>query len=237
MVGEDPESKVYVRNKSKACNEAGIAYEEFLLDENSSMEELLKVIKELNERKIIGGKLKWDNITREELEELYKKYSDNIIAELYGVSKSQVKYKRDKWNIKLRNYSIDNFLSSDEFKIILKELNQKSKKRLLNKDNFDDISIALTHYLFRNGPVEDMHSEGKLSQEDMKTLNKFMVNRISGLLKTINDGDWLTLESLFNYYKRFGIDWDKPIPDTEEMNYFSYRNKIKRGIESEKYNI
>ncbi len=71
----------------------------------------------------------------------------------------------------------------------------------------------------------------------MKTLNKFMVNRISGLLKTINDGDWLTLESLFNYYKRFGIDWDKPIPDTEEMNYFSYRNKIKRGIESEKYNI
>ncbi len=193
--------------------------------------------KELNERKIIGGKLKWDNITREELEELYKKYSDNIIAELYGVSKSQVKYKRDKWNIKLRNYSIDNFLSSDEFKIILKELNQKSKKRLLNKDNFDDISIALTHYLFRNGPVEDMHSEGKLSQEDMKTLNKFMVNRISGLLKTINDGDWLTLESLFNYYKRFGIDWDKPIPDTEEMNYFSYRNKIKRGIESEKYNI
>lgn len=193
--------------------------------------------KELNERKSIGGKLKWDNITREELEELYKKYSDNIIAELYGVSKSQVKYKRDKWNIKLRNYSIDNFLSSDEFKIILKELNQKSKKRLLNKDNFDDISIALTHYLFRNGPVEDMHSEGKLSQEDMKTLNKFMVNRISGLLKTINDGDWLTLESLFNYYKRFGIDWDKPIPDTEEMNYFSYRNKIKRGIESEKYNI
>lgn len=55
MVGEDPASKVYVRNKSKACNEAGIAYEEFLLDENSSMEELLKVIKELNERKDIHG--------------------------------------------------------------------------------------------------------------------------------------------------------------------------------------
>ena len=30
MVGEDPASKVYVRNKSKACMDAGIEYEEFL---------------------------------------------------------------------------------------------------------------------------------------------------------------------------------------------------------------
>ena len=31
MVGEDPASKVYVKNKSKACNEVGIEFEEFLL--------------------------------------------------------------------------------------------------------------------------------------------------------------------------------------------------------------
>lgn len=31
MVGEDPASKVYVRNKSNACNEVGIKYEEYLL--------------------------------------------------------------------------------------------------------------------------------------------------------------------------------------------------------------
>lgn len=55
MVGEDPASKVYVRNKSKACQDTGIAYEEFLLNENASMDELLKVIKELNERKDIHG--------------------------------------------------------------------------------------------------------------------------------------------------------------------------------------
>ena len=51
MVGEDPASKVYVRNKSKACHDTGIEYEEFWLNENISMDELLKVIKELNERK------------------------------------------------------------------------------------------------------------------------------------------------------------------------------------------
>lgn len=55
MVGEDPASKVYVRNKSKACLNTGIEYEEFLLDENTSMEKLLNVIKELNERKDIHG--------------------------------------------------------------------------------------------------------------------------------------------------------------------------------------
>jgi len=55
MVGEDPASKVYVRNKSKACNEVGIDYEEFILDENIDMDELLGLIKKLNERQDIHG--------------------------------------------------------------------------------------------------------------------------------------------------------------------------------------
>lgn len=29
MVGDNPASKVYVRNKSKACEEVGIEYQEF----------------------------------------------------------------------------------------------------------------------------------------------------------------------------------------------------------------
>lgn len=48
MVGEDPGSKVYVRNKSIACNELGIDYEEHLLSENTTMEELLELIDKLN---------------------------------------------------------------------------------------------------------------------------------------------------------------------------------------------
>lgn len=55
MVGEDPASKVYVRNKSKACNEVGIEYEEFILNENIEMDELLRVIETLNNRKDIHG--------------------------------------------------------------------------------------------------------------------------------------------------------------------------------------
>lgn len=55
MVGNDLASKVYVRNKNKACEEIGIEYEEFLLDEETTMEELLNVIDNLNKNQNIDG--------------------------------------------------------------------------------------------------------------------------------------------------------------------------------------
>lgn len=55
MVGEDKASKVYVRNKSKACDEIGIEYEEFLLPDNIKMAELIQLIKKLNNRNDIHG--------------------------------------------------------------------------------------------------------------------------------------------------------------------------------------
>jgi len=36
MVGNDSASAVYVRNKSKACNETGIEFEEYLLPEETT---------------------------------------------------------------------------------------------------------------------------------------------------------------------------------------------------------
>ena len=55
MVGNDPASKVYVRNKSIACGEVGIEYEEYLLDEDTTMEELLGLIDKLNKDKSVNG--------------------------------------------------------------------------------------------------------------------------------------------------------------------------------------
>lgn len=55
MVGDDGASKIYVRNKSKACEELGIEYEEFLLDENTTQQQLLQLINKLNERKDVHG--------------------------------------------------------------------------------------------------------------------------------------------------------------------------------------
>lgn len=55
MVGDDKASKIYVKNKSKACEEVGIEYEEYLLNEDISMENLLKVIDKLNDREDIDA--------------------------------------------------------------------------------------------------------------------------------------------------------------------------------------
>lgn len=55
MVGDNPASKVYVRNKSRACEEIGIEYEEYLLKDNISQQELDDLIKELNNKKDING--------------------------------------------------------------------------------------------------------------------------------------------------------------------------------------
>lgn len=57
MVGDDKASKVYVKNKNKACEEVGIEFEEFLLPEQTNQQELMELIKELNERKDINGML------------------------------------------------------------------------------------------------------------------------------------------------------------------------------------
>ena len=55
LVGEDKASKIYVKNKTKACIELGIEFEEILLEENIQMEDLLKIIKDLNNREDIHG--------------------------------------------------------------------------------------------------------------------------------------------------------------------------------------
>ena len=55
MVGNDSSSKIYVKNKSKACEEVGIEFEEFLLDEETTQEELENLIEELNKNEGIHG--------------------------------------------------------------------------------------------------------------------------------------------------------------------------------------
>ena len=55
MVGSDKASEIYVRNKSRACEEIGIEFEEFLLDEETTQKELIDLIENLNVRDDIHG--------------------------------------------------------------------------------------------------------------------------------------------------------------------------------------
>lgn len=55
MVGDNNASKVYVKNKSKACDEVGIEFEEYLLGEETKQEELIELINKLNKDNTITG--------------------------------------------------------------------------------------------------------------------------------------------------------------------------------------
>lgn len=55
MVGENPASAVYVRNKVRACKEVGITSIERRLPQSCSDEELLEVIRMLNEDPCVDG--------------------------------------------------------------------------------------------------------------------------------------------------------------------------------------
>lgn len=55
MVGDNAASKVYVKNKSKACNEVGVEYEEYFLNANTTQKELIDLIRKLNEDTSVNG--------------------------------------------------------------------------------------------------------------------------------------------------------------------------------------
>ena len=55
QVGKDPASSVYVGNKKKACEYIGIRSLAYELEENTSEDELLALIEELNKREDVNG--------------------------------------------------------------------------------------------------------------------------------------------------------------------------------------
>lgn len=94
------------------------------------------------------------------------------------------------------------------------ELNAEAKQSIMSMDMLTPISKAITHFAFRNGPVEDMHADGKLSDKDMMVLNKFMVNRMAYVFSLIINEKWAEFEFLIEQTDRFyGHEWDDPVPD------------------------
>lgn len=162
--------------------------------------------------------LSWDDVGEAELRRLYydKRLSDGQIADLFNISRGKISYKRKKFGISIKDQIREELIGQRGE--LYNKLNAEFKERLLSRENIDAVAKAITHFAFRNGPVEDMHSNDQLTQNDMKTLNKYMVNRIAGLLTAIADQKWLHLEALFSCYQFYGTEWDKAEPDIEEID-------------------
>jgi methylenetetrahydrofolate dehydrogenase (NADP+)/methenyltetrahydrofolate cyclohydrolase len=55
IVGDDPASKVYVRNKKRGCEELGIYSEEYALPADTTQQALIELVQKLNARDEIDG--------------------------------------------------------------------------------------------------------------------------------------------------------------------------------------
>lgn len=72
----------------------------------------------------------------------------------------------------------------------MRSINEDAK-RLANS-----LAKATTIYTFRNGPVEDMHAEGKFTQEDIRILGENMTERLGEIFYLLLSGRGEDIEYL-----------------------------------------
>jgi hypothetical protein len=176
----------------------------------------MEVYERLKECKLAGKVPLLDDLTPEELRIMYivEEKTDYMISQLFDVKESKITYRRKKYGISIQNSIIDEyFLVKSER---AKEMNNDIKEKLLIEENVSMISKAITHFAFRNGPIEEMHAipNNQLSETDMKTLNKFMVNRIAYIITLILQERWIEFDFLIRQTDwMYGHGWDDAEPD------------------------
>jgi hypothetical protein len=97
----------------------------------------------------------------------------------------------------------------------VKMLKDERIPKISQKEKDHIVCRMIAHYIFRNGPIEDMHSDGKLCEGDMYVLNKFMMNRLQQLLEmgVVGFNRQLKLNKILNqlwHYAEYGKEWDYP---------------------------
>jgi hypothetical protein len=79
----------------------------------------------------------------------------------------------------------------------------------VNKLDVSEAAKAITCFVFREGPIEDMHANGQIRQDDMKRLNKYMVDNMAFILCLIDGGHFDGIEMIAKYYQGDTVKWDK----------------------------
>lgn len=177
----------------------------------------MSLYEDLFKRKRAGETLDIGELTPEVLRILFidESKSDQMIAELFEKKTSQITYLRRKNGITIRNSTIDEFINE-----IPKDIEEKVKAKILREDNLTKIAKAVTHFAFRNGPIEDMHADvsKNITDEDMKILNKYMVNRLAYVFMLMIEERWLEFNHVIETIDwMFGHSWDDAEPDDGGM--------------------
>lgn len=180
----------------------------------------MKLYEHFLKRKQEGELLHLEELSSNDLEILFieESKSDAMIASLFGLKSSKITNLRRKYGITLRNSLIKDFLDAESN--VGMELNTNMKGQTLTSENITRISKAVTHFAFRNGPIEDMHADvtKNITDEDMQKLNKYMVNRVAYIFTLILEERWMEFNFLVeNMNLMFGQHWDEAVQDDGGM--------------------
>jgi hypothetical protein len=181
----------------------------------------MKLFEEYLNRKHHGEVLDIDEISKADLQQLFftEEMSDKSISALFNVSSSRVTHMRRKMGISLKECIFEDLMLCKSGKALIE--NKKCRDSILSENNIDMIAKAITHFAFRNGPIEDMHADPNcgLSDENMKELNKYMVNRLASIINLMIKNRWIQFDVLIRHIDSvYGKDWDRAEVDEGEIS-------------------
>lgn len=91
-------------------------------------------------------------------------------------------------------------------------MSEKQKQRLAKE------AKALAVLAFRAGPIENIHADGRISQAEMKAINKKAVDKLFLLLsyKKTNPAKYWQFVELIN--QTIAREWDDPYADAVKLS-------------------
>ena len=96
-----------------------------------------------------------------------------------------------------------------------------------NPDRDVRLSKALAYFMFRS-IIEDAHAKYKISQEDMKNMNKKAANRARFFLETVSKDD--ALMEAFGVEAIMTKNWDEPVIEEEDRLRLRFYEEIAEYI-------
>lgn len=80
------------------------------------------------------------------------------------------------------------------------------------KEHIANIAKASTYFIFRNGPAKDLYEQGKISDEEMKTMQNYMQNHLAYLYNVLlEENNLQKFELIVSTMNKFYVN------DTEEV--------------------
>lgn len=146
---------------------------------------------------------RWNKFSNEEKMVLLKNMNNSWLMEAFGLTRYQLDKVKEELDFKRQQ--------------LIAQANDHIKNNFLFSD-LQRLASGITHFIFRNGPIEDMHADKNknILNEDMKVLNKYMMSHLTTILYLLKSERYFDLAKVLENHMNCGQDWDKV--EQQEIN-------------------